>query len=176
MIHNPKKRIFIIFFLFLIHYGLKAQITSPIYTFNPGDYANGLVRSSNGDFYFSVNQQIKKLSSEGLLSTVANLNDNPYELALDGFNNIYYFSYNSSSIQKVFPDGTIETFLTGINYPQNLKFDNFGNLFFIDYDYNNGQQSIKKYTVDGQLIFVTNGECSVTPAAEFCDWKTHKSN
>ena len=158
MIHNPKKRIFIIFFLFLIHYGLKAQITSPIYTFNPGDYANGLVRSSNGDFYFSVNQQIKKLSSEGLLSTVANLNNYPYELALDGFNNIYYFSYNSSSIQKVFPDGTIETFLTGINSAENLKFDNFGNLFFIEYDYESGNRSIKKYTVDGQLIFVTNGD------------------
>ena len=149
MIHNPKKRIFIIFFLFLIHYGLKAQITSPIYTFNPGDYANGLVRSSNGDFYFSVNQQIKKLSSEGLLSTVANLNDYPYELALDGFNNIYYFSYNSSSIQKVFPDGTITNFLSGINSAYNLKFDNFGNLFYIDYDYNTYQQSLKKVTPDG---------------------------
>jgi hypothetical protein len=156
MINNPKKRIFLIFFLFLIHFGLKAQITSSVYTFNSGDYANGLVRSSNGDFYFSVNQQLQKLSSDGVVSTIANLNDYPYELALDGFNNIYYFSYNSSSIQKVFPDGTIETFLTGINSAQSLKFDNAGNLFFINYDYDTGQQSIKKVTPDGTTTsFIT---------------------
>ena len=77
MINNPKKRIFIIFFLFLIHYGLKAQITSSVYTFNSGDYANNLVRSSNGDFYFSINQQLQKLSSNGVITNIANLNNYP---------------------------------------------------------------------------------------------------
>ena len=158
MINNPKKRIFLILFLFLIHYGLKAQITSPVYTFNNGEYANGLVRGNNGDFYFSMNQQIKKLSSDGVVSTIATLNDYPNEIAIDGFDNIYYFSFYNESIQKISPDGSTSTYLSGINYPQNLKFDNAGNLFFIEYDYESGNRSIKKYTVDGQSIFVTNGD------------------
>ncbi|MFZ4107286.1 MAG: PA14 domain-containing protein [Flavobacterium sp.] len=135
---------------------MKAQITSSVYTFNSGDYANHLLRSSNGDFYFSINQQLQKLSSNGVITNIANLNNYPYGLALDGFNNIYYFSYNTGSIQKVFPDGTITTFLSGINSAENLKIDNFGNLFFTNYDNDTGQQSIKKVTPDGTTTsFVT---------------------
>ncbi len=158
MINNLIKRSFLILFLFLIQNGLKAQITSSIYNFDQV-YPNGLVRNNNGDFYFSVNEEIKKLSSNGVVSTIANLNDYPYELAIDGFDNIYYFSYNSNndqSIQKVSPDGTTSTFLSGINYPQNLKFDNLGNFYFKDY--NSGQRSIKKFTPDGQLIEVVTVE------------------
>ena len=64
MINNPKKRIFLIFFLFLIHFGLKAQTTSVVYTFNQNEYPSSIVKSNTGDFYFSQNQELKKLSTQ----------------------------------------------------------------------------------------------------------------
>jgi len=156
MINNPKKRIFLIFFMFLVHFGLKAQTTSSVYNFNSEGYINGLVRNNNGNFYYSSNQQIKKLTPDGVVSTIANINDGFDSFAIDSFENIYYSSYNTNSIQKVSADGTTSTFYSGFYYAFNLKCDWEGNLYFVQYD-NNYNQSLVKVTPNGTMTSIVNG-------------------
>lgn len=165
MIDNPKKRIFLIFFLFLIHFGLKAQTTSVVYTFNQNGYPSGLVKSNTGDFYFSVNQELKKLSSDGTVSFIAYMDGYDYmynygnKLAIDSLDNIYYYNYYDSSIIKISPDGNTSILISEINNFQSLKFDSVGNnLYFTDYDPSIGQHSIKKYMPDGQIIVINSGD------------------
>jgi hypothetical protein len=164
MINNPKKRIFLIFFLFLIHFGLKAQTTSVVYTFNQNGNPPSLVKSNTGDFYFSENQVLKKLSSDGTVSFIAYMDgyDGMYgfgnKLAIDSLDNIYYYNYYNRSIIKISPDGDTSILISEINYLESLKFDSVGNnLYFTDYDPSIGEHSIKKYMPDGQIIVVTSG-------------------
>jgi hypothetical protein len=157
MIRNLKKRVFYILFLFLIHFGLKAQTTSSVYNFNSGDYPSGLVRNNNGDFYYTSGQQIKKLTADGVVSTIVNSsNDYITGFAIDSFDTIIYYSYYTHSFQKVSADGTKSTFLSGFNYAFNLKFDRDGNLYFTAYD-NNYNQSLTKVTPDGTMTSIVNG-------------------
>jgi len=156
MIRNLKKRVFYILFLVLIQLGLKAQTTSSVYNFNSGEYPNGLVRNNNGDFYYTSNQQIKKLTTDGVVSTIVNSNDYISGFAIDSLDNIIYYSYNSNSFQKVSADGTTSTFLSGFYVAFNLKYDMNGNLYFIAYD-NNYNQSLNKVTPDGTITSIVNG-------------------
>ena len=142
--------------MFLIHFGLKAQTTSSVYNFNSGEYPSGLVRNNNGDFYYNSGQQIKKITADGVVSTIPNLNDYITGFAIDSSDNIIYYNYNSHSFQKVSTDGTTSTFLSGFYYAYNLKFDRDGNLYFSAYD-NNYNQSLTKVTPDGTMTSIVNG-------------------
>lgn len=158
MIRNPKKRVFYILFLFLIHFGLKAQTTSSVYDFNSGEYPNGLVRNNNGDFYYLLsNNQIKKITSDGVVSTIVNSNDYITGFAIDSFDNIIYYNYNTKLFQKVSADGTTSTFVSGFNVVVKLKFDIEGNLYFVAYD-DNYNQSLNKVNTDGTMTSIVNGD------------------
>jgi hypothetical protein len=69
---------------------LKAQTESSIYTFNKSENPQNLIRSSNGDLYYTTEQQLKKLNSDGSVSTVTTLNNYPDKIAIDALDNIYY--------------------------------------------------------------------------------------
>lgn len=159
MIRNLKKRVFYILFLVLIQLGLKAQTTSSVYNFNSEEdtYPYGLVRNNNGDFYYiSSNQGIKKITTDGVVSTILNSNDDITGIAIDSLDNIIYYSINSNSFQKVSADGTTSTFLSGFYLAFDLKYDMNGNLYFRAYD-NNYNQSLNKVTPDGTLTSIVNG-------------------
>jgi len=158
---NPKKRLLLILFLFLINFGLNAQITSSIYTFNQGDNPSSLARSSTGDLYFSLNNQINKLSADGELTVVISVSSDIYiqNIVIDSMDNLFYSAYNSldrtSIIQKVTPDGTVTPYIYGNYNPGSLAIDNVGNLYFTDFS--NQPPTIQKATPDGTVTPYLNG-------------------
>jgi len=124
------------------------------------------------------NHQIKKITPEGIVTTIAGTGtvgfDNglsttatfsiPMGIAVDALDNIYVSDFNNHSIRKITVDGVVSTIAgTGIagdvnengvlaqfNNPVDLDIDADGNIFVVDYR----NHKIKKISPDGTVTTV----------------------
>lgn len=156
MTQNPVKRVFYILFLFVFHFGLKAQTTSVLLTL-PNDFDRSLIKGSDGNLYylasatFPASGNIKKITPTGTVTDFFDPNNYINEIVIDSNNNIYFLS--NGTIQKVSPSGTSTTFATGID-GYNLKIDSYGNLYLT----NINQNYLKKITPEGTVSTISTGE------------------
>ena len=129
-------------------------------------YPSGLTIDSAGNLYIadSSNHRIRKVTSEGIISTIAGTGFNGYSgdggqaieaqlyfprsLTTDSAGNLYIADSSNHRIRKITPEGIISTIAgTGINgysgdggqaaqaqlsYPYGLNMDNTGNLYIAD--------------------------------------------
>ena len=136
----------------------------------------GVAVSPAGDVYVAdaSNNLIRKITSNGLVSTLAGTNDvgnsngvgtaasfkNPTGIAFDALTkNVYVADAGNNLIRKIAPDGTVSTFAgsgnagaddgtstsASFNYPTGIAVDKMGNLYVAD-NYNN---VIRKITPAG---------------------------
>jgi sugar lactone lactonase YvrE len=151
-------------------------------------YPQGVALDSVGNLYISdsVNQRIRKVGSDGTITTVAGtgvegyLGDGgpalraqlnyPAGIAVDAWGNIFFADY--TRIRKVSPDGTITTVAGSdaygfsgdggpaasaiLNFPVGIAVDNLGNLYIAD-TYNS---VIRRVTPDGTISTVAGGAVS----------------
>jgi hypothetical protein len=161
MTQNPVKRVFYILFLFVFHFGLKAQTTAALLTL-PNDFNSSLVKDSDGNLYYiaaattTYYGNIKKITPTGSVIDFFDPNNNIYEIVIDSNNNIYFF--NNGTIQKVSPSGTSSTFAT-IPSGNGLKIDSYGNLYLANENYTS-QGTIKKITPEGIVSTISTGQIS----------------
>lgn len=142
----------------------------------------GLFRDSDGSFYFTNGNTIRKIDPNGTVSTVAGngqpgsaygvgTNSSftaPIALTLDPSGNIYVIDNEFHHIRKIAPDGTVTTFAgsgspgsadgmginASFNHAYDLISDQQGNLYVADFL----NYKIRKITPDGNVTtFAGNG-------------------
>ncbi len=125
----------------------------------------GIAMSNNGDLYVTEyeSHRIRKISSAGVVTTYAGVGtfgyldgaanqakfNNPYDLAIDGSDNLYVADRNNQMIRKVTPAGVVSTLVSGLSIPQSIVFDGSNSLYF------NSGASIMMASLDGVVKTVT---------------------
>jgi uncharacterized protein (TIGR03437 family) len=112
-------------------------------------FPSGVAVDGSGNVYVSDwgNYTVRKISSSGMISTVAGTGvwgysgDGgpankanlafPGSIALDSAGNLYIGDYGNNTIRKVGSDGNIHTIASNVS-PQSLAIDAAGNIYFVD--------------------------------------------
>lgn len=106
----------------------------------------------------SYNGKVRKISSDGIVSTLNNTFNFPYGLAVDATGNLFVSEVFANRIQKVTPSGQMSIFAgstANLSGPHGLAFDKHGNLIVAD-SYNN---RIRKITPEGVVTTIAgNGK------------------
>lgn len=135
------------------------------------DKPHGIVQDSEGNFYVSDtgNNLIRKISTEGIVSTFAGSDDSfktPMGLAIDANNNIYVADQRNHLIKKISSEGAVTTIagtesksglVDGLearfNYPEAVALDSYGNIFVAD----KANDVIRKIDSTGLVSTYANG-------------------
>jgi sugar lactone lactonase YvrE len=130
----------------------------------------GLTLDGSGNVFIAdnANHRIRKVSPEGIISTVAgttagNSGDGgpaikaqlnwPTGVAADAAGNIYVADAANHRIRKVSANGVITTTTADINRPEGLAVDAAGNLYVSDYDVATDSEGDNYYT--GRILKIT---------------------
>ncbi|WP_159779712.1 putative Ig domain-containing protein [Flavobacterium sp. 9AF] len=145
-------------------------------TFN---FPTSVVEDSNGNFFIcdQSNHKIRKIDSNGLISTfagtgVGGFQDGvgntakfyyPDQIAIDNADNIYVADYYNNRIRKITPAGIVSTIAGGaigdadgvgvlakFKWPTGVCLDALGNIIVTDY----GNHKIKKIETNGQVTTI----------------------
>ena len=75
-------------------------------------YPSGLAAAANGDLYVADtgNDRIRRITPDGMVSTIADAERGPIELAVDGTGQIYFTQEGSHAIHRVETGGTVTVF------------------------------------------------------------------
>ena len=111
----------------------------------------GIAVAASGNVYVSDerNSSVRKITPEGVVSTLAGGSDGPFSytrgIAVDGAENVYVISSNTSTIHKITPQGVITTVAGGtidtgdgtgkplaMYVPRHMAIDPLGNLYIAD--------------------------------------------
>ncbi|MDR3694401.1 gliding motility-associated C-terminal domain-containing protein [Mucilaginibacter sp.] len=137
----------------------------------------GLVFDQGGNLFISeiINNDIRKMDPSGVVSTFAGMGtpgeingpgnsatfDAPYQLAIDGGQNLYVSDFTNNVIRQITSSAIVSTFAgTGsqgtnngpkatatFNNPEGLAFDLLGNMYIAD----RGNSTIRKIDASGQV-------------------------
>jgi sugar lactone lactonase YvrE len=128
----------------------------------------GLAFDAEGNLYIAErgNHAIRKMTPQGVLSTVATGFRYPSSVAADRAGNLYVWDVGNGAVRKIAPSGEVTRFADlpvqvteGVYIPMaQLTIDSSGALYATD----PGKQAIVKITTDGQLVTLAN--TSSTPA------------
>jgi sugar lactone lactonase YvrE len=154
---------------------------------------SGIVADRNGNFFIAdrLNHTIRKISSEGVVSTFAGSPlasgtvdgsgasarfFNPRNLALDALGNIYVADTGNHSIRKITQGGVVTTIagssgaagksdgvgtLATFSFPYGVAVDTAGNIFIAD----TGNHAIRKISPDGGVITLA-GSCGFVGSSD----------
>ena len=121
-----------------------AQATS-----TPLDSPAGVAVDAAGNVYIAANGRVRKVSLNGIITTVASGGSGANRLAMDAAGNLYIG--DSGTIRKVTPGGVISTVAKGLWGPGGIAVDSAGNVFATLYN------TVLKVTPDGtSTTVVTN--------------------
>ena len=147
---------------------------------------NGIAIDANNNFYITVlNQKVRKITPQGIVSTYASMTGIPYGVAVDSSGVVYVSNYTQHTVSKIAADGTITTiagtpgaagYVDGLgsaarfNKPWGLVRDASGTLYVADSgSLTSIGHSIRKITSDGNVTTLagsgTNGYADGTGAA-----------
>ncbi len=126
----------------------------------------GITTDALGNLYVNSNNSIRKISLQGVVSTIAAVKG--VALTIDATGNFYVCNEQDNLISKLSPKGTVTTFAVGFNQPEGLAIDATGNLYVTDA----GNNLIRKVTPGGIITtFAGSGEAGKIdgsgPAASF---------
>lgn len=100
-----------------------------------------------GNLYISNRCQIRRITSDGKISTFAGnttcthsgdgtpalqASMNPFGMAFDTYGNLYFTEASQGYVRKIGTDGTVSTITGGLKYPHSVVVDGSGNVFFSD--------------------------------------------
>jgi sugar lactone lactonase YvrE len=103
-------------------------------------YPNSVAVDSNGNVYFAEWARVRKISTDGKITTIAGTGNRPANNGGEGLNN---------SLQ--YPAGESAT-LVNLVGPQSVTLDGSGNVFFVDYPY-----LVRKVSPDGTITTAAGG-------------------
>jgi streptogramin lyase len=119
----------------------KAQNISTFLTMSSNNQVRSLISDHQGNLFY-IDQSnwpfvIKKVTSNGTVSTFISGDYYFNNITADGSGNLYFFDENTYEIKKVSSAGEVNTYYMANNiYPTNLTSDLDGNLYFFDqYEY-----------------------------------------
>jgi len=126
----------------------------------------GITTDASGNLYVNSNNSIRKISPQGVVSTIASAKG--VALAIDAAGNLYTCDKQDNLISKISPSGLVTTFAAGLNQPEGLTADAAGNLYVTDA----GNNLIRKISPGGVVtILAGSGEAGKMdgqgPAARF---------
>lgn len=109
---------------------------------------SGITIDPNGDLYVADagNNVIRKITSAGVVSTIATGINNPGSMTADQSGNVYVLDGNSE-VKKITPAGAVSTLAAGFNNPLGISADVAGNVYVTDA----GSNTIKKISPGGQV-------------------------
>jgi gliding motility-associated-like protein len=140
------------------------------------DRPSGVDIDAQGNLYIvdTGHDAIKKVSTIGLVTTLASGLNNPREVRVDGTGNIYFTDQLNNAVKKIAYDGTPTTILSGIIQPKGLSLDRRGNLYIAGInDKEIIKMSVSGYVIDnkplppGLTFDPKTGAFSGTPTATF---------
>src|SRR5438552_1016313 len=129
-----------------------AQSTYTPYTFTTlaggGDFTNadgmgdaerlwapsGVALDANGNVYVGDrgNNAIRKVTQEGVVTTLAAGFNGPSGVAVDTNGNVYVADQGNDRIRKVTPAGVVTTLASGFNSPADVAVDSASNVYVAD--------------------------------------------
>ncbi len=117
----------------------------------------GLAIDKQGNLYVADpgNWNIRKITSDGDVTTLISTFSDPWSVAVDQAGNVYYGCPNVSNIYSVAPH---EAIISGVSYPAGIAVDKVGNLYVsasLDH-------TIRKYTADTWTGSVIAGQSGVS--------------
>lgn len=132
---------------------------------------------SSGNLYIAdqINQRIRKVTSDGQITTVAGNGtpgfsgdggqavsaqlNGPTDVAFDSSGNLYIADYGNSRVRKVTPGGVIST-VAEIPGAGQIGLDKAGNLYVVDYEYYGWLENSRtiKVTPTGEQSTILGGE------------------
>jgi len=141
--------------------GYFADGTRSVATFS---YPSSMTIDKSDNLYLVDAQLIRKVTPEGVVSTIINMNPNLdalhyvnlYGIAIDGSGNLYVSDGNKGNILRVTQSGEMSIFVTGCS--GNIAIDASGNLYVAG-------RSIQKVTPAGVVTTLVDG--SAIPLSDF---------
>jgi trimeric autotransporter adhesin len=113
---------------------------------------SGIAVDSTGNWYIAdtSNNRIRKVTTAGVISTVAGTGDPaqlsaPRAIALDGSNNLYIADTGNNAVRKLTAAGTITSIASQLNNPVSLAIDSQGSVYIAD----SGNNRIVQVTAAG---------------------------
>lgn len=138
-------------------------------------YADDITRDQDGNFYVVGNHMVRKITKDGVVTTVAGAADEGYAdgtgaqarfntplgITIDSAGNLYVADTLNQRIRKITPAGVVTTVAgngarglangtalqASFNNPYGIAVDRAGNVFFVD----TGNELIRKVTPDGTV-------------------------
>jgi sugar lactone lactonase YvrE len=111
-------------------------------------YPVGVATGGNGNVYVADadNHAIRKITSAGVVSTLASVDD-PIAVAVDSADNVYVADTKNNAIRKVTPAGVVTTLPGTFDGPLGVATDGAGNVYVAD----TGNTLLKKITPAGSV-------------------------
>lgn len=133
------------------------------------EFPNSIAVARNGDLYIAdtLNNRIRKVTSDGKITTFTETADSPLAIRLDSSGNVWYTDH--AGIYKIAPDGAESTVAGGdktgfggdggparrafLHDPSGLAFDSAGNVYVADKE----NHRVRKIGVDGNISTIAGG-------------------
>ena len=110
---------------------------------------------STGNVYVGDdgNAMIRKVTPEGVVTTLASGINGIAGVAVDSAGNVYVADQGNNAIRKVTPAGVVRTLASGFNTPQGVAVDSASNVYVAD----GGNFTIRKVTPAGVVTTLAGG-------------------
>ncbi len=110
----------------------------------------GITVGPDGNIYVAdtLNNAVRKITPNGVVTTLARGFAWSYGLTVDAANNVILVETDAQRLDKIAPDGTVTVFAYGgLNFPKNIVMDSKGNFFITDF----WNHMIRKVTANGVI-------------------------